>query len=271
MAANAIRNADSSISLTIRSKPENIPLPFEFRGIISPEKWDYRIMQINTLCAKYSRPLFERIWFVFSLIACIVVPAVLNRVIFDAITPKALRDAFDRDTGDSNDPPSNRFDGDSDRSISKYIFETRMITFAIFLGVSIVLWTPFAIWKRIGFMRARAMTTRWAVEDGTAGASFIPRWTITTPGVFNINGTVVITTPPNVPPTFFNSNAYLPPYITNAGASMAWAQQPPQQVPYNPADQNGNGAAPGYFPSEGAKENPFDDEKRARDFEDVKV
>lgn len=27
-------------------------------------------------------------------------------------------------------------------------------------------------------MRARALTTRWAVEDGRLGASFIPRWTV---------------------------------------------------------------------------------------------
>lgn len=30
-------------------------------------------------------------------------------------------------------------------------------------------------------MRARAMATRWAVEDGQTGAGFIPRWTVRDP------------------------------------------------------------------------------------------
>lgn len=90
---------------------------------------------------------FSTCRFLFS--ATIIVPAALNRVIFDAITPKALRDAFDRDNGNSHDLASNRFDGNSDQAIDKYIVETRLINLAIFIGLFMVLWTPFVLWKRI--------------------------------------------------------------------------------------------------------------------------
>lgn len=81
--------------------------------------------------------------------ATIIVPAALNHVIFNAITPKALRDAFDRDRGNSNGFASNRFDGNSEDQIFKYIYETRWITFGIFVGLFVVLWTPFILWKRL--------------------------------------------------------------------------------------------------------------------------
>jgi len=50
----------------VRRRPENIPVPYELRDYISPDKWDSRIMQIKMLCTKYSKPIFERIWFVFA-------------------------------------------------------------------------------------------------------------------------------------------------------------------------------------------------------------
>jgi len=292
------RNADSSIKIIIRRKPENIPVPYELREGVSPEKWDFRIMQINSLCAKYSKPLFERIWFVFATLAIIIVPAVLNRVIFNAITPKALRDAFDRDNGDSNDDASNRFDGQSHDAIHKYIIETRLINIAIFIALHLVLWTPYVIWKRIGTMRARKMTNQWAVEDQSMAASFVPKWSIVTPGVFNINGSVTITTPPSVVPTLFNPNVYLPPYILAAGAQQQYAQswtqsQPQSQIPYNPdapqtaipfnvPQRGAGGVAPTFVsfppPPNGApparEENPFmseDEKKGPYEFDDVKV
>lgn len=76
-------------------------------------------------------------------------PLTLNHVIFKAIAPKALRDAFDRDNGGSDLPPSNRFDGQARDQIAQYVFDTRMITFGILIGMLILLWTPFLIWKRI--------------------------------------------------------------------------------------------------------------------------
>jgi len=283
MATNTYRNADSTITFVVRRRPENIPVPYELRDHFSPDKWDSRIIQIKMLCAKYSKPIFERIWFVLAFLACAIIPVALYHVIFLAITPKSLRDAFDRDRGMSDRPPSNRFDGRAGDQIEKYMFDTRLITFAIFIGLLIVLWTPYFIWKRIGCVRARALTTRWAVEDGRSGASFIPRWTIKTPGVFTDDGVVIVTTPPNAAPTLFAPNAHLPPYILQVGqqaGGMPWTQQPqqwqqPPPVPYNPAGpQTGVPPAP-YFPEAGSennqRENPFSDEKRARDFEEGRV
>lgn len=86
---------------------------------------------------------------VFCRRACAIIPVALYHVIFIAITPKSLRDAFDRDRGVSHRPPSNRFDGHTADQIEQYMFDTRLITLAIFIGLLIVLWTPYFIWKRI--------------------------------------------------------------------------------------------------------------------------
>jgi hypothetical protein len=86
---------------------------------------------------------------VFCRRACAIIPVALQHVIFLAITPKSLQGAFDRDRGISDRPPSNRFDGHTRDHIEKYIFDTRLIMLAIFIGLLIVLWTPYFIWKRI--------------------------------------------------------------------------------------------------------------------------
>lgn len=58
---------------------------------------------------------------------------------------------------------------------------------------------------------------------------------------------------------------------------MMWAQQQPQQVPYNPnGPQTGvvNPHFPGAYENQQQqqqRDNPFDDEKRAQEYEDVKV
>lgn len=91
--------------------------------------------------------------------ACLIVPAALNHVIFNAITPKSLRDAFDRDTGRSTGSASNRFDGTSEDQIIRYIIDARWITFGIFVGLMLVLWTPFVLWKRLVSFRAMLVTT----------------------------------------------------------------------------------------------------------------
>ncbi|KAF8322059.1 hypothetical protein DL93DRAFT_2162911 [Clavulina sp. PMI_390] len=278
-----IRNADSTISFTIRRQPENIPVPYELQGLVTSEKWDFRIMEINKLCAKYSKPLFERIWIVFTLLACGIIPTVLYHVLFNAITPKPLRDAFDRARDNSTIIGTNRFDvGTIDDEIWPYIEKSRWAAFGIFVGLVLVLWTPLILWKYMGARTGRTMATRWAVEDGASGPAFVPKWTIRPPGVWTTDGTVTITIPAPAVPSLFNPNAYMPPYIMQPGqvqaAGMLWAQQQPQQVPYNP---EGMTAAPGNTNFQvyatapaGARDDPFADEKRMKEkeeYDDVKV
>jgi len=263
MSSSTTRTTDQ-IVIIVRREPESLPLPYELNGYVAPETWEFRFRQINALCSQYSKPLLERVWFLVSLLVTLILPMVLYPVIFNAITPKNIRDAFDRDTSDTPQQGSNRFDGNAEEAISKYILEARGIIFGVFVGVVLVFWGPLILWKRIGTIRANAMTRQWAVQDGLGGASFVPRWTVRTPGVFTITGRVTISTPPNVPPSLFHPQAYIPPYL------MQQANQNGGGYHFYPAP-NENGAVPTYMPPPPGVYMTGDDEKRREDFEDVKV
>jgi hypothetical protein len=158
MSTNAQRTPEN-IVVTIKKAFDAPPLPFELHGHIAPETWNFRFHQSHILCNQYSKPFFERIWLLISIIVTLVLPIVLNSVVFNAITPKPLRDAIDRQISD-NGPPSNRFDGNVDNAIGKHQLETRGIIFAVLIGVFLVFWLPLIVWKALGTIRANAMTRR---------------------------------------------------------------------------------------------------------------
>jgi len=258
MSTNTQRTPEN-IVVTITKKFDAPPLPYELHGHIAPDTWDFRFRQIHILCNQYSKPLFERIWLLISILATFVLPIVLYGVVFNAITPKPLRDALDRQTF-GNSPPSNRFDGNVDDAIGKYSLETRGIIFAVLVGVFLVFWLPLIVWKALGTVRANAMTRRWEEEDRTRGATFISRWTVTTPGIITLTGTTKIPTPPNPPPSTFHPYANIPSFI---------AQQPSYDG-YNYQSDNKELVAPAYFPH---PDYVFagGDEKQMEGFYDVKA
>lgn len=41
-------------------------MPSELQGVLSQDKWDSRLSKIQELCARYGKPMFERIFFVVA-------------------------------------------------------------------------------------------------------------------------------------------------------------------------------------------------------------
>jgi len=214
---HAQRGPDGNITLHVSQAHEMPPLPYELSGLIAHETWEQRTQVIKGMCARFSRPLFERVWFIVAMISTLVLPFPLYRLIFNAVfDPKRPNETF---------------------------FEARAAGFGIFIGVLVVFWAPLAFWKWMGASRMRAQLRQWETYDrANASGRFVPEWKVEMPGIFSIVGRVTITTPPSVTPTTFHQGAYLPPYI-NAPAYMQNGPAPQGPMPGTFAY---NGGAPGY-------------------------
>ncbi|QRV79264.1 hypothetical protein RhiJN_07279 [Ceratobasidium sp. AG-Ba] len=212
----AQRSADGKITLHVSRAHEMPPLPYELSGLMAHEQWDQRTQTIKAMCARFSKPLIERVWFLVAMISTLILPFPLYRLVFNAIF-------------------------DPDRS-NETFYEARAAGFGIFVAVMVVFWVPLAVWKFIGAAKMRAQLRQWDTYDrANASGRFVPEWKVEMPGIFSVVGRVTITTPPNAAPTVFAPGAYLPPYI-NAPAYMQGAPVPPQ----GPMAYNGGGPGFGY-------------------------
>jgi len=274
--ANDLSRTTGNIVILIGREPDSPPLPYELQGHVSSETWEFRMRQVRRLCDQFSKPIFERIWFCLAAVLTFVTPLVLYPVIFNAITPLNLRQNLDNsDTGFNNS--FNQFNQTNiiaaERAIQPFFFKARAIVLGVFIGIILIAWGPLVAWKRVGVMRANAMTRRWKEEDSSRGADFVPAWKVTPAGVFTTVGRVYVTFPQIYSQqSLFHPNAQLPPYLVqpsqNGGA-------PAGGYFYNSGNggqmyQPGNG---GYVPprTAGGRSPMLVDEKYREDFDEVKV
>lgn len=211
----AQRTVDGKITLIVSKSHEMPPLPYELSGLLAHDVWDQRTSTIKMMCARYSKPLLERIWFITAMIASLILPFPLYRLVFNAV--------FDPERRDQS------------------FYQARAAGFGMFIAVMVFLWAPLASWKYLGIGRMRAQLRQWQSYDhANANGRFIPEWKVEMPGIFSINGRVTISTPPPVAPSHFSPGAYLPPYIS-APAYMPYVQAAQGPMPGTLAY---NGAAP---------------------------
>jgi len=227
----AQRTADGNITLIVGKAHEMPPLPYELSGLIAHETWDQRTRTIKGMCARFSKPLFERVIFIVAMILTLALPFPLYNLVFNAVfDPRRPNDTF---------------------------FQARAAGFGVFVAVVLFCWAPLAVWKWIGAARMRAQLRQWETNDrANASGRFVPEWKVEMPGIFSINGRVTITTPPSVAPTSFSAGAYLPPYI-NAPAYMHAVPAPPQGP--MPGTLAYNGGGPGYGYSGSDEKSGFQD------------
>jgi len=210
----AQRTADGSITLIVSNAHVMPPLPYELSGLVAHDVWDHRTQTIKMLCARFSKPMYERIWFIVAMIATLALPLPLYRLVFDAV--------FD------------------ENRVNQTFYSARAAGFAIFMGVILVLWAPLAFWKWFGTIRMRSQLRQWDAQDrSNANGRFVPEWKVEMPGIFSINGRVTVSTPPSggVAPSNFHTGVQLPPYI-NAPAYAPYPVYPnqgpmPGTVAYN--------------------------------------
>ncbi|KAI0058078.1 hypothetical protein BV25DRAFT_1891819 [Artomyces pyxidatus] len=269
----AQRTSDQVV-LYLHQKQAPPVLPFELHGHVSPDSWASRIPTLIRLTSRYNKPLFEGIWMLVYFITAIAVPAALYPVIFHALDKNATNTFNNFNTFDNFNNRINNND--------RPFFETRFITFGIFVGITLFFWIPILVWKHIGQTRATALVNKWAAEDSRnrGAGTFVPVWKVTLPGSFTNNTRLIVTLPPSQIPSSFHPALYQQSWIN--GPVDGGSGYPGQgfQGGYNFQDGSGynnpnmygniplysNDKAPAYNDDGNTR---FTDEKQR--FDDVKV
>jgi len=205
----ATRKENNIVLYLSSTRPAPVSVPIELREEITPDVWAGRLDQITQTASRYYKPWFERIWTLVTLLAIIIAPVVLFRVVLSAL----------------------HF---GDVESEAHVYEARAISFAIFVGLVIFFVAPVAIWKYIGQKQVNAMLRKWETADKTGRGSLpLSIWKVKTPNL--IRSSIVRTSifcwtnlhrsplqvltiqlPPGVAVSSFHVNAYLPSYINPA-------------------------------------------------------
>jgi len=185
----ATRNANNGIVLYLSPTQPAPVVPTELRGEISIEVWTERLAAITRTASRYYKPMFERVWTTVGLLAIIIVPVAIFRVVLSAL----------------------HF---NENGTTSHAFEARGISFAIFVVMVLFFLLPIAIWKYIGRKEVNSLLKKWEKAD-RVGRGSVPMsvWTVKTPGIFRSNIILNIQLPPGTAVTSFHVDAYLPSYI----------------------------------------------------------
>ncbi|KAH7874763.1 hypothetical protein F5879DRAFT_150499 [Lentinula edodes] len=180
------------IVLYLSTNQPNPPVPFELQDQMTPAVWLTRLTALANTAQRYSKPWFERIWTVTGILASLILPAVLYNVIYNHMNVRGA-------------------DGNVDFA---RLSESRMITFALFIGVFLFFFTPIAIWKFIGRKQVDRLVSKWNGADRmNYGQNASSTWKAQSPGIFRNSTILTISLPASMKPTSFHPNAYLPSYI----------------------------------------------------------
>jgi len=185
----ATRNANKIVLYLSSTRPAPVSVPIELREEITPDVWAGRLAQITQTASRYYKPMFERVWAVVAILAIIIVPVALFRVILSAMH--------------FGDDPT-----------VAHVYEARAISFALFVGLVIFFLVPIAVWKYIGQRQVNAMLKKWERADQTGRGSVpMSTWKVKTPGIVRSNIVLTIQLPPGAAVSSFHVNAYLPSFI----------------------------------------------------------
>jgi len=228
------RNANE-IVLYLSSTQPTPSMPFELQGSIAPDVWTTRVQTLTRMGARYSKPMFERIWLVLAILTPLFLPVGLYSIILSALQSKLGPGADDRNA----------------------FFEARSICSAMSIAIALVFVLPMVAWKFTGRLQANRQLKQWMAADSRMGSASMSAWRVKTPGVFRPSTLLTIRLPGNASPTSFHPNAYLPSYINGPSDADAAYYYPYKAEPGLPK-MSVVGNVPLYT-----------DEKRG--FEDLKV
>lgn len=184
---------NGTVTLYLSPKFPTPPVPFELSGHIAADDWAMRVPALTRLASRYYKPIFERIWLALAIAVTLIIPLVVYQPIFIAIY------------GNSRN--------NSSGNMLAHFIGLLMFFFAL-----AICWAPIYIWKTIGNRRVQALLASYSAADAARSSlsSFVPKWSINTPGILTTQTILTITTPPADPITSFHPDAYLPAYVGKA-------------------------------------------------------
>ncbi|KAI0743924.1 hypothetical protein C8Q80DRAFT_868972 [Daedaleopsis nitida] len=180
--------------------PPNDTVPYELQGYYSRDVWVARQRAVLTKGSRYLKPRFEIIWAVFMLLASLVLPIVIYYVVLHALPEKDTR----------VEEANGRFFTTDERP-----WQARAASLGSFLGLVLLGWVPFFVWKARGKRSVNQMLAKFSAEDAAVKGAQVPQWSMKMPGIGSKALHVMITYPRPPMVTPFHMGATLPPYLVN--------------------------------------------------------
>ncbi|RPD74184.1 hypothetical protein L226DRAFT_535648 [Lentinus tigrinus ALCF2SS1-7] len=196
-------NPTQTIALRLlKGMPPNDDVPYELQPYYNKDVWMARQRAVLTKGSRYLKPRFEIIFAIFMLLASLAVPITIYYVVLNALPQKLDRVVEENGRVFFTD--------------ERY-WQARAASVGSFLGLFLLGWVPFFLWKAHGKRQVNQMLAKFSAEDAAVkgpGAQ-VPQWSMKMPGIGSKALHVMITYPRPTMVTPFQMGATLPPYLVN--------------------------------------------------------
>lgn len=193
-------NPTQTIALRLpKHLPPNDTVPYELQPYYSRDVWVARQRAVLTKGSRYLKPRFEIIFTVFMVLASFALPITIYYVLLNVL-PERLEHFRD----------GNRVFTTDDR-----FWQARAASFGVFVGILLLGWLPFFLWKARGKRTVNQMLAKFSAEDAAVKGSQVPNWSMKMPGIGSKALHVMITFPRPPMITPFQMSGSLPPYLVN--------------------------------------------------------
>ncbi|TFY58520.1 hypothetical protein EVJ58_g6373 [Rhodofomes roseus] len=215
------------LSLQIDQPPPE-QVPYQLSSYISIEAWQARLRAVTRKGSRYINPRFDIAWGVMTFIATFAVPIAMFYVMLRMLPLKGTLDT----TFDLLHAEANR------------AWEARGVSFAVLIGVILLMWFPMWLFKASGKKQVNRMLERFEQEDRAVRPGVeLPIYRISRPRFMGTSIILNITRTRRAQPSSFAFGAPLPRYVVNgpmdpSAAAYSYGQpsygQPPVTMPGTP-------------------------------------
>ncbi|KAI0675194.1 hypothetical protein C8Q78DRAFT_1010929 [Trametes maxima] len=191
-----------ALRLPVNQAPSET-VPYDLQRYYSRDVWVARQRAVLTKGSRYLKPRFEIIFTTFMLLALFAVPIVIYYVVLNAL-PKQIV-TFENSRGRTVEVGDERF------------WQARAASIGTFVGLLVLGWGPFFLWKANGKRQVNTMLRKFSAEDAAVAGpgSQTPQWSMKMPGIGSKAIHLFISYPRPIMATPYAPGAQLPPYLVN--------------------------------------------------------
>ncbi|KAI0355577.1 hypothetical protein OH77DRAFT_1424512 [Trametes cingulata] len=191
------------------NQPPTETVPYDLQRYYSRDVWVARQRAVLTKGSRYLKPRFEIIFCVFMLLALIAVPVTIYNVLLNVL-PKQKHVVH-------------LINGESITVDEEQFYAARAASAGAFLGIMLLGWLPFFLWKANGKRQVNNMLRKFSAEDAAVAGpgAQTPQWSMKMPGIGSKAIHLIISYPRPIAATAYAPGAQLPPYLVNPPSDAA--------------------------------------------------
>ncbi|KAI0630256.1 hypothetical protein C8Q77DRAFT_250843 [Trametes polyzona] len=183
------------------NQPPTETVPYDLQRYYNRDVWVARQRAVLTKGARFLKPRFEIIFAVFMLLASFAVPIVVYYVVLNAL-PRTQFTFTD-------------FDGDRITVREKQFWAARAASMGALVGLILLGWLPFLLWKYHGKRQVNTMLSKFSAEDAAVAGNGAqtPQWAMKMPGIGSKAIHLIISYPRPIMGTPYAPGAQPPVYL----------------------------------------------------------